>query len=188
MSEIKPNLLRISVNQRFVFVKPLWVVIVYISVFVLSGIWNFSIAPQYLSLSLVFLIPVVGLQLYWAFSVCVYLAENDGSEKRGKTTLPKIMLIAWIIGYLTFGITIIVWSFGASDLYGDTLGATLTAGMAVGNLAAFALIGITAFRLETFEKGAKANAVNIIGSFLQIFYFPIGIWFLRPRLEKVKSS
>ncbi len=82
-------------------------------------------------------------------------------------------------------LVILSGTFGWIQNADNTLLGALAGGMMAGNLSAFTLIGMAAFSLEKAEKGKNATALNIIGSFFQIFYFPIGIWFIHPRLKKL---
>lgn len=136
-------------------------------------------------LSIILVVPTVLLQMYWAYSVWALVMEESKRVQPKKITPPKIILFAGSVGYSIMCLTIILGSFGAPKIIESAMGAMLMLGMTVGNLSVFALIGIAAFALEKYEKGKGANALTIIGSFLAIFYFPIGIWFLHPRVKKI---
>jgi len=179
------NLARHPVKRPIVFIKPIWIVVLYVSVFFLHGIWTLLMPPQYFLVGIIIPIAAVAFQMYWAFNTRAFARGKDQDVPHGKITLPKIIFFLGLIGYSIMSLVILSGTFGWIQTADNILSGALVGGMIVGNLSAFTLIGMAAFSLEKAEKGDKATALNIIVSFFQIFYFPIGIWFLHPRLNKL---
>ncbi len=140
--------------------------------------------PQYFLVGIIIPIAAVAFQMYWAFNLSAFTKEKHHGVTQGKLTLPRIIFYFGLIGYLIMSLAILSSSLGWIKGVGILSGA-LGGGMVVGNLSVFSLIGMAAFSLEKAEKGGDATALNIIGSALLIFYFPIGIWFIHPRLRKL---
>jgi hypothetical protein len=144
--------------------------------------------PQYFLAGIIIPIAAVTFQMFWALNTRAFAREKDQDIPHGKITFPKIIFVLGLFGYSIMSLVILSGTFGWIKTTDYILTGALGGGMVVGNLSVFTLIGMAAFSLEKAEKGDDATALNIIGSALLIFYFPIGIWFIHPRLKKLGLS
>ena len=52
----------------------------------------------------------------------------------------------------------------------------------------FYSLGYTAKRLTTVSKGQKVNFFDYSGPFFLLWFFPIGVWFIQPRVNTLLGS
>lgn len=52
----------------------------------------------------------------------------------------------------------------------------------------FYSLGYTSKRLVTFQRGKKVGFFEYIGPFFLIWFFPIGIWFIQPKVNEMVAE
>ncbi|MFQ5562220.1 MAG: hypothetical protein ACE5FO_01500 [Parvularculaceae bacterium] len=174
-------------KKSVLFIRPVWVVLIYLALFFLSGLNNVFDSPQFFLLGILAVLPAVIFQMFWALSLRSYFVARIEQNEISKSTPSQLVFYAGVVGYFFMGFALVSGAFGLIRNADQALMLTLALGMITGNLSAFILIGIAAYTLEKAEKGLRARTLNIIGSFLLIFYFPLGIWFIHPRLKRLCS-
>lgn len=195
------NLLKAKHWQLFLFVYglPLFYQIILMSSIVSGAIVNNKPDPgtilNFSKFSPLFAIIPILLILYWLWSVGVGLNNRLSKELRLQTSKFRISLIIIVLYLVT--ILIYIWvimngwvSYNIFYRYTDN-------GMNLPIFALFFLLNVfiafcflfsyhfVAKILKTAESHRKADFSSYVGDFFLIWLFPIGIWFIQPRINNL---
>ncbi|WP_375210745.1 hypothetical protein [Hyphococcus sp.] len=156
--------------------------------FILGALNNAFNPPEFFIFGIIAVLPAVMFQMCWALSLRFYFVARVNPRKISRNGFSKFVFFAGLLGYFFMAAALVSGAFGLVKDADQTLMLALVLGMIVGNLSNFLLIGIAAHTFEKAEKGPGAGILNILISFLLIFYLPIGIWFIHPRLNRLRGS
>lgn len=121
-----------------------------------------------------FVFPVLPL---WYFAV-----YRSAASRGGRTLLRDAVFATEAIGYLVF-------VFGGAALYERAaeppapLLITVIAGAVLFGLGLFGGMAVAAASLNELDKKPDGGAYSNFGTFALMFYLPIGIWFMQPRIS-----
>jgi len=156
--------------------------------------------------------PIVVCGMYLLLSLTAQLLSGD-DQPRGLEALPLLIALALHVGWaysvydnaarlqsralgrwvplafvapLAAG-AVIVFSQSLAS-FNSSVRSLLTSGaLLVGVACMLIALWAAAKRLVLAEEYSSDRIDKVIGTFLLMFYLPIGVWFLRPRVEKVLS-
>ena len=118
------------------------------------------------------------IYLTWIFSMGYVMHSFVQSPSK-----PKI--IYFEISFLFFVVTAITTYFVSLDALSKYLMWPLTA---IETVAFFYSFGFAARMLESVKQGEIANRSDSVWTFLYIMFFPIGIWFLQPSINRILAE
>lgn len=131
------------------------------------------------------IIPLMGLTLLmmlifmswlWAIASACYEALPEHLAQS-----PKMMKIGII--YAVIYIVVISLMFQGNDIHGFVLIPHLLAMAAI-----FYALGFTAKQLIKLEQQKEVTFVDYSGPFFLFWFFPIGVWFIQPKINKLLAS
>jgi hypothetical protein len=116
--------------------------------------------------------------VFWLWSVSIVLNRKQKTEIKLNVSLFKISTLLFVANILITSILI--------------LGATSEEFLLVLTLISFGFfiyaVLFTAKTLKTTELRRVAGISEYIGDFLLFILFPLGIWFLQPRINKISDA
>ena len=125
-------------------------------------------------------------ELFWLFwlgvpyIIWIYSIITELSKKIPKYTklskIVMIMLIAYPSIYMPIGLILLLSRYIDMDII---LPFHYTAMICM-----FLLMVLTCITIIKFEKAERLKRSNGVGLFLGIWYFPIGIWIIQPKLNE----
>ena len=129
--------------------------------------------------------------LLWNFSVVIY-----GEEKMRDLGLKPVgtkffralwwFALIWMLCWIFTNLTIPV--FLATAPVAKRIEIVLTAGSLLWSLSILFIIGFTTRTLCVTEFRRKVGVKDCFSTFCEILFFPIGIWFLQPRVRKLLAE
>ena len=131
------------------------------------------------------IIPLMGLTLFmmliymswlWAIASACYEALPEHLAQS-----PKIMKIGII--YTVIYTVVISLLFHGNDIHSFVLIPHLLAMAAI-----FYALGFTAKQLIKLEQQKEVTFVDYSGPFFLFWFFPIGVWFIQPKVNKLLAS
>ena len=134
---------------------------------------------------LVLLLTMGGL-LGWLYAVGSGLQEQVPVELRRPTRLFKIALVFPTAYFLTFMFAIFSLLEYASSTMGDSLVIIIILPLHL--FAMFCMVYTLYFSAKTIKLAEQKKSVifsDFVGEMFLIWFFPIGIWFLQPRINKL---
>jgi hypothetical protein len=151
---------------------------------------------SHLKLSPLIMMLPIWLLMYWFWSVGVGLNNKLSEGLKLQTTKFKVFLIIIVLYFVTMLICI--------GIFINSLGSDMNFYTYIGNRTRFAILALffllnifiifclffsfyfVAKTLKTVELQKKVNFSDYVGEFLLIWVlFPIGIWFIQPRINKL---
>lgn len=128
-----------------------------------------------------------GFLFGWLWSVGVFLSKKLADDTSMPTSLFKgaliiptiyILFICWFVGRL-------MWSNEMSELFiAENIGLILTAHI-MSMICILFVLYFNAKALKSVELQSRARLGDYVGEFFLFWFFPIGLWFLQPRINKL---
>ncbi len=142
---------------------------------------------RFLRIFPVLMLLYIGVLFGWLWSVGVFLSKKLPADApmpsglfKGAVIIPTlyIIFICWFVAKL-------MWGDEMSELFiQENLAVILTAHF-TSMLCIFFILYFNAKALKSVELQRPALLGDYIGEFFLFWFFPIGLWFLQPRINKV---
>jgi len=197
------NLLKAKHWQIFLFIYglPLFYQIMLIGSTASSSIGsnklNTETVLKSLSFNLLFVMISILLFLYWIW--CVGIGLNNKLSKELKIRTGKFKNFLIIIALYFIIILLYIWVIMNSWISNNIFHTFTDNGVSLSVFILFFLFNVlvifcfsyscyfVAKTLKTAELQEKGNYSNYVGDFFLIWLFPIGIWFIQPRINNLFS-
>ncbi|WP_191858943.1 hypothetical protein [Hanstruepera ponticola] len=136
----------------------------------------------------------VGLFFGWFWSIGIGLQKYIPNDINMKTKKFKIFFFIPLI-YILFFLTIIGTTFygisSGNNAVGGIVGKMLFIVIPMHLFSMFCMFYLLYFvskTIKTTELERNVTFSDFIGEFFMIWFFPIGIWFIQPRLNKIVNE
>ena len=136
----------------------------------------------------------VGLFFGWFWSIGIGLQKYIPSDINMKTKKFKIFFFIPLI-YILFFLTIIGTTFygisSGNNAVGGIVGKMLFIVIPMHLFSMFCMFYLLYFvskAIKTTELERNVTFSEFIGEFFMIWFFPIGIWFIQPRINKIVNK
>lgn len=184
--------------NRLLSLHPAILSITYVALFVLGGALTGAVSNNvvYVVFGALFSFLVAALAVLWALGLhtaALSTLKRKVDLKLGSQAFVFGVAIAGL--FALFVVAPIAEFFGYVQIArtsGETtsaLSSVITTAFAVVLVSYFAAMWIAADSLVRFEERQSAVPWNrTVGTFLLVFYAPIGVWFLWPRIKRLLSA
>jgi len=136
----------------------------------------------------------IGVFFCWIWSISVGLQKYIKAENRLKTNLFKVFFFIPLI-YILFFVLTFSTGFFPGFLDGEQFVSNVGFILAImvplhlfSMFCMFFLIYFSARTLRTAELDRTAGVNDYIGEFFLFWFFPIGIWFIQPRINNIVNE
>ncbi len=177
--------------QLFVLLIGIPIILEFLTVGFIFSADDFSSGLQrFLSIFPVLMMLYVAILFGWLWSVGVFLSKKLPSDATMPTSIFKgaIIIPTLYIMFLCWFVAKLIWGNEMSELFLDeNLSVILTAHV-TSAACIFYVLYFNAKALKSVELQRPALLGDYVGEFILFWFFPVGVWFLQPRINKLLNE